>query len=106
MPASKKNSKIASKKNYVERALEGMTRRMERGESLSDLEVPLYLLMLKTYASRELVNYNVVFQEMRDRLQGVEDKLQSQVSLRTAVQGSRRIPQPNLGPPNQSPFDG
>jgi len=79
---------------------------MERGESLSDLEVPLYLLMLKTYASRELINYNVVFQEMRDRLHGVEEKLQGQVNLRTVVQGARRIPQPNLGPPHQSPFDG
>lgn len=82
-----------------------MTRRLETGDSLNATEVPLYLLMLKVHASRELINYNVVFQEMRDRLAGVEDKLQSQVNLRTVVQGARRIPQPNLGPPHQSPFE-
>ena len=103
--SSTQRKKPAQKKiTFVERALDGMTRRLEKGETLGDLEVPLFLMMLHAFNSREMTNYTEMFNAVQDRVAKVEAHLRSQVNLRQAVEGGRRVPQPNLGPPNQDPF--
>ena len=89
----------------MERALEGMTKRMEQGTTLSDREVPLYVLLLHAYNSRELLNYFEAWEAVQSRLSTIEAKLNTQESLRHAVQGGRRIPPAGVGPPNQNPFE-
>ena len=81
-----------------------MTARMETGASLTDKEVPLYLMMLHAFNSREMLNYQDLFQTMHDRITQVEARLNTSQNLRQTVEGSRRIPQQGVGPPNQNPF--
>lgn len=81
-----------------------MTKRMERGESLSDKEVPLFVFMLHAFNSRELVNYDELFQAVENRLTAIEARLNTQQAIRQSIEGSRRVPPANLGPPNQNPF--
>ena len=77
---------------------------MEAGEALSDLEVPLYVMLLHAVASRELLNYEELFEAVKDRVTKIEAHLRTQMNLRQAVEGSRRVPPANVGPPNQTPF--
>jgi len=77
---------------------------METGASLTDKEVPLYLMMLHAFNSREMLNYQDLFQTMHDRITQVEARLNTSQNLRQTVEGSRRIPQQGVGPPNQNPF--
>lgn len=108
MPGSKKKSKTTQKKakdkGFAERTLEGLTQRMEKGEALSDLEVPLYVMLLHAVASRELLNYEDLFEAVKTRVTKIEAHLRTQMNLRQAVEGSRRVPAQNTGPPNQNPF--
>lgn len=107
MPRSRtttKKSPKEKKKTFVERALEGMTSRLEKGETLGDLEVPLFLVMLHAFNSREMLNYEEAFGQVQDRVTKVEAYLRNQTNLRQAVDGSKRVPQPGMGPPNQNPF--
>lgn len=97
-PAQKKSS-------FVERGLEGMTKRLEKGEALSDKEVPLFLMMLHAYNSREMLNYMELFNRVEDRVIQVEARLNTAQNLRQAVEGGRRNPTQNVGPPNQDPFN-
>ena len=81
-----------------------MTKRLESGETLGDLEVPLYLLMLNAHSSKELTNYVDVFNQMQDRVAKLEAHLRTQQNLRQAVDGARQ-PLKNVGPKNFSPYD-
>lgn len=81
-----------------------MTKRMEGGEGLGAHEVPLYVLLLRS-RSPQGPQYKEIFADVVARLSAIEGKLQTEASLRTVTQGARRVPQPNLGPPNQTPFD-
>ena len=90
--------------SFVERALNGMTERLETGATLSDREVPLYLMMLHAHNSREMLNYMDLFHKMEDRLNALEGRLNTAQNLRQAMDSSRRVPNPNVGPPNQDPF--
>ena len=98
-------SPTRSKKTFVERALEGMTKRLEAGESLAELEVPLYVMMLHAHNSRELLNYEEAFEAVRQRIANVEAHLRTQQNIRKAMEGGRRVPPQNVGPPNQDPFN-
>jgi len=91
--------------SYVERTLEGLTARLEGGQSLSDVEVPLLLMLLHAHNSKDLIDYNEIFETMKLRISKMEAHLRTQQSIKDAVAGSRRIPSPNAGPPNFSPFD-
>lgn len=84
--------------------MEGLTCRMEKGESLSDLEVPLYVMLLHAVSSRELLNYEDLFEAVKARVTKIEAHLRTQTNLRSAVEGSRRVPAAGVGPPNQTPF--
>ena len=90
--------------SFVERALNGMTERLEAGTSLSDREVPLYLMMLHAFNSREMLNYLDLFNKMDDRITSVEARLNTQQNLRQVMDTSKRVPPQEYGPPNQSPF--
>jgi hypothetical protein len=81
-----------------------MTKRLEKGETLGDLEVPLFLVMLHAFNSREMINYEDSFVAIQDRVTKLEAFLRNQTNLRQAVDGSKRVPQQGMGPPNQNPF--
>lgn len=110
MPRSRKTTstntrpKKEKQKTFVERGLEGMTKRLESGEGLTDKEVPLYLMMLHAFNSREMLNYQDLFQTMHDRITSVEARLNTAANLRQTVEGARRVPAAGVGPPNQNPF--
>lgn len=107
MPTSskqRKQPKQPKEKTFVQRSLEGMTKRLEKGESLGDLEVPLFLLMLNAHSSKELINYVDKFGAMQDRITKLEAHLRTQQNIRQAVDGSRK-PMQNVGPPNFSPYE-
>jgi hypothetical protein len=61
--------------------------------------------MLHAYSSKELLNYEELFEAVKIRVAKIEAHLRTQTSIRQAVDSSRRIPTANLGPPNQSPFE-
>jgi len=82
-----------------------MTKRMEQGTTLSDREVPLYVLLLSAFNSRELLNYSEVFEGVKMRLAKIEADINTKMNLRRAVEGSKRIPPQHVGPPNQNPFE-
>jgi len=95
---------LEKKPTFVERALEGMTARLEAGETLSDKEVPLYLMMLHAHNSREMLNYKELFVTMQDRVTKVEAHLNTQANLQRVMDSSKRVPNQAYGPPNQNPF--
>jgi hypothetical protein len=45
-----------------------MTKRLEKGERLSDLEVPFFVMLLHAYNSRDLLNYEEAFIAVRDQV--------------------------------------
>ncbi len=88
----------------MERGLEGMTRRLEKGESFQDKEVVLFLMMLHAFNSREMLNYTELFNRVEDRVTQVEARLNTAQNLRQVMDGSKRVPPEGYGAPNQSPF--
>lgn len=92
-----------SVKSYVTRALDGMTTRLEKGESLQEFEVPLFITLLQAYNSRDLLNYEDVLKEWMEKTDKLAADINSQKSLRSMTQTERWKPPQNAGPPNQGP---
>jgi len=104
-PSGKKLGRPPGKqRTFVERGLEGMTTRLEKGETLVGQEGPLFLMMLHAYNSREMLNYIELFNRVEDRVTQVEARLNTAQNLRQAIDGSKRVPPQEYGPVNQSPF--
>jgi hypothetical protein len=92
-------AKTSTDRGFVERALEGMVKRMEEGSALTDKEVPLLCALLQAQNAKALLTENDFYENWERRLGALEAWLNTQRTLQSAMSGSRRAP-PRAGPPN------
>ena len=92
---------VKAKRDYVERALDGIASRLEKGSSLSDKECTMFCALLQAQNNRNLMSDADLLEEWETRFTKIENWIRTR---ETVQQFSRRAPQQQRTPPG-SPFD-
>jgi len=103
MPTKKKATK-ADKRDFVERAIDGMTKRLERGtEPFSEPETRLFVALLQAQNNRNLLSDHDLLEEWGERFQKIENWINTRQTIQSATRRQRTPPgiQQQAGP-----FDG
>lgn len=93
MPTKKKTAPVATE-SYVDRALDGMARRLHAGNPLSDKECTLFCALLQCRNNRTLLNDHDLLEEWDERFSRIENWINSRQAIQAAARPQRRHQQP------------